>query len=293
MRTLLLLLTFILLRSFAFCQVNDEYAFLLGTYDKAFIKSGRIESIKVSIEIGGQTITRQYSFDSVGNLVHIISKDSGGKKINESFLQYDHFGSKVFQKNFDYEKNTADSSSFEFQYTDGKVVKEFSQSPNSSKEYTYNKVGQIERTVTKNSFGDLTETLHSYDAKGNEIEYVWIEGTTKKITKNTYDDKNRMIESKETFYASPDTIGELFLHKKYSCGGNGKIAKEEFLGGYFDFDNEAQEFIYDQNENLIEQKSGKIKKCFTYDKQGLLIKKETPVSGMMKSIETYNYTFRK
>ncbi|MGQ0739858.1 MAG: hypothetical protein ACT4OJ_12435 [Bacteroidota bacterium] len=294
MRHFLLFLVFSFLNYLAKSQVNDELTYLLGTYDKPFIKSNKIDTIKVEIHIAGDKLTRQLSFDTVGNLVYIATFNKKGQKVNEYYSRFNRFGDKIYDKQIDFENKPSDSIFFDRVYNETKQIKESSQELGYSREYFYNKNGKVEKTISANNDGDSTSTFHLYDTNGNEIELIWIQNGSKRVTKNVYDNLGRLIEFQEYFYEPSDTIGKLFLHKRLTYATNGKVSKIEYIGGYFDLEKDTQEYKYDQDDNLIVYNEGKEKKYFTYDAKGYLIKKEAPLlGGFANSVETYSYIFRK
>lgn len=293
MNHFLLFVVFSFLNYAARAQVNDELAYRLGNHDKSFIKANKIETIKVNISFAGSSISRQHSFDSEGNMIYTATFNKKGQKVNESHFKFNRQGDKVYEKYSDLRNNTADSSFYERAYDGNKPIKESSEQAGYSTTYFYNSKGQLEKTLTNNNFGVATSTLYSYDSKGKEVELLWAQNNTRKITKNVYNTQGQLTEFEEHIYEAMDTVGKLFLHKRLQYATNGKLAREEYLDGYAGLDNDTIEYTYDRKGNLVLCKKGAEKRRFTYDSKGLLIKKETILADSFdNSVETYQYFFR-
>lgn len=288
----LLSITCLFLYLFSAAQVNDDAAFINGSYDKSYVKSRQIHSVNIEIVSKGNRLVRQHNFDSIGNLIYTSTSNEIGQKLNESHSKYNQFGDKISTSRVSLNRNTSDSTSYERVYLSNKLIKESSGKIGYSKEYYYNDLGQLVKITTTNDHGVTTSTLHRYDDAGKEIESVWMQNRSKKITKNIYDNQGSLIEFIETFYEPSDTVGKLFLHKRLLYNANGKIVKEEYLGGYFDFDKDTKEYFYDNSGNLVQYKTDKEILNFTYDINGYLSKKETRLNGMLNSVETYSYRLR-
>ena len=237
----------------------------------------------------GHQLVRQHKFDSVGNLIYSSTSDETGQKLNESHSKYNQFGDKLCTIQIDLNDNEVDSTSYERDYRSNKLIKESCPEIGYSKEYYYNDLGQLVKTTITNEEGPTTSTFHSYDIKGNEIESVWTQNRSKKTTKNIYDNNDKLIEIVETFFEPSDTIGKLFLHKRLTYGPNSKISKEEYLGGYWDFDKETKEYKYDDVGNLIQYHEGQTTIKYTYDRNMRLLTKETARSNGAVTMENYNY----
>jgi hypothetical protein len=283
-----------LLASAAIAQVNDDVAYRLGTYDKAFIKANKIASIKVEIAFAGTSYHRQYSFDKQGNLAYAATFNKKGQKANESYYKFNHYGDKIYEKDVDYRNNTSDSSVYDRIYNGNKQVRESSKQAGYSTEYVYNSNGQLEKTITNNSFGVSTSTVYSYDAKGHQTELLWTQNNTRKLTRNTYNNKGQLIEFQEQFYEPMDTAGKLFLHKRLTYAPNGKLAREEYVDGYRGLDKDNIEYTYDRKANLVVCQKGEEKRVYVYNDKGYLIRKETHLADSFdNSVETYSYSFSK
>ena len=293
MRPFIFFLVFLIPTETVLSQVNDQQAYLLGVYDKVFIRTNKVDTVKVKSDVGGKTINRHFAFDSAGNLIYSSTVNRTGKTKHESHSQFNLLGERIFYKTIDFEKSESDSICFEQVYNGNKLVKE-SSSQGYLKEYFYNERGQLQKTINTNEEKIVAITLHSYDSFGHDIEHIWLQNDNKMVAKKLFDNLDRLIEYKEFSYGPNDSVGKLFLHKKLIYGANGKIAKEEYLGGYFDLDKDKEEYTYNQQGRLVKYMKGKDQQIFIYNSKGYLIKKVAPLfDGSMQSVETYNYTFRK
>jgi YD repeat-containing protein len=290
MKHFLFLLPFIFQNYVANSQVNNDEAFVRGTYNKSSIRLNKIEKIKVDVTIAGNKIARQYNFDTAGNLVHMVTLSKKGQKIYESFSKYNSFGDKFFEKKLDFENNSSDSVFYDRLYNGDKQIKESSKQIGYAKEYYYNNNGQLQKVITNSKNGTSTTTVYLYDKHGNEIELIWSQNGSRKVTKNIYGENGQLMDVSEYYYSLSDTTGSLLLHKKLFYA-DGKMIKEEYVGGYF-MAKENKEYLYDQLGNLITYREGEKESRFTYDTKGNLLT-ESSIGGITSSVKAYLYVFRK
>ncbi|HEY9702263.1 MAG TPA: hypothetical protein V6C58_07440, partial [Allocoleopsis sp.] len=127
MRHLLLFIAFVFLNYLALSQVNDDQAFLLGTYNKSIIKLNKIENINIEIIAAGEKTIRQLTFDTTGNLIYTATFNKKGQMVYESYSKFNLFGDKIYDKQIDFNNKTTDSSIYERVYKENKQIKESSQ----------------------------------------------------------------------------------------------------------------------------------------------------------------------
>jgi hypothetical protein len=233
--------------------------FLDNSYDKGIIKSKRIDLIKIQIILPKRTIQRIISFDTSGNITHILTLNEKKEKTSETIIKYDTSGNPNLR--YDFEDKLNDTT-----------------------RYVYNNKKLVKKTTSRIG-GKFNITIYLY--RNDTLTEETIKGEENLTKKYKYDLKGRLINFKIT---SPDIFSIKEMNISYGINGLKSIEELTY------FVNAQIKYTYAKSNRLIKVENDYAKEvCGYYYTNELLFKKEVYNVNKIKQLaykEFYSYSFR-
>ncbi|MCI8980350.1 MAG: RHS repeat protein [Clostridia bacterium] len=239
---------------------SDERSVVQYSYDAANRITKMITGLSVYKENPTLGYVTQYEYDNVGRIKKIT--DPMGE--TDEFIDYDVYGNVTMKE---------DRNNNFYQYNYGIYgVKTLNVVLGPQNKTTYNGIGQVVATSSKNQNGETVEESYTYDQFGRIATKTSNDGT---VQSYTYDKNSNVLTYKM------DKDGETKNDISYTYNSLNRLTK-------FDNGDMMFTYVYDANENLfvvLNNKTFDYNYMFTYNKANLPTKIE-----MDYEKNSYNYT---
>ncbi len=266
----------------SFSQVNDEKAFLSGTYSKKNILTNNIKSITESFRVeDGEKSNNIYYFSKNGILEKVNTIDKKGNETAAKFFQFNSQGDLV--RIITTSKNTGafDTLHFYKEYIGNNLVKEILPYSNVTIHYYYDYKNRRTRSENEYNYG-------SYELG-------------RRVVTNVYDDSDRIVHVTDCIYnRKMDSIIQWMSDRiiKYDQRKIIKIAEKingkEFLQNRGDI-----EYSYNNKDCIISIISDAVaSEYYSYEDSDKLTSKTTVMpkefdTGSLKIYHDYYYVYWK